>query len=44
VAGFLGVVSLVIVGLGYLVPLALIAAAVWFGVRWIRARTPQPEV
>lgn len=42
VDGFLGVVFVVVVGLGYLVPIAAIGAAVWFGRRrWIRAR-PTP--
>jgi hypothetical protein len=38
VAGFLGVISLVIVGLGYVVPLAAIGGGVWLGYRKIRAR------
>jgi uncharacterized protein DUF4349 len=39
VDGFLGVLYATVVGLGYLVPIALIAAAVWFGVRRLRVAT-----
>jgi hypothetical protein len=38
VNGFLGVVYATVVGLGYLVPIALICLAVWFGVRRVRVR------
>jgi len=37
-AGFLGVVYAVVVGLGYLIPALAIAAAAWFGYRRLRAR------
>ncbi|MEW6059919.1 MAG: DUF4349 domain-containing protein [Actinomycetota bacterium] len=37
-AGFLGVVFAVVVGLGYLVPALAIAAAAWFGYRRLRPR------
>jgi Domain of unknown function (DUF4349) len=41
VNGFVGVVYVTVVGLGYLVPIALICLAVWFGVRRARpAATP----
>jgi hypothetical protein len=36
--GFLGVVYSVVVGLGYLVPIAVIAAVAWFGYRRLRPR------
>lgn len=39
VEGFLSIVALVIVGLGYLIPLALVAAVAWFVVRRLTART-----
>jgi hypothetical protein len=39
VDGFLGVVFVVVVGLGYLVPVGAVGAATWFALRrWIRAR------
>lgn len=39
VDGFLGVVFVVVVGLGYLVPIAALGAVAWFALRrWIRAR------
>lgn len=38
VDGFLGVVYVVVVGLGYLIPLAALAGAVWLGVRRWRPR------
>jgi hypothetical protein len=38
VSGFLGVISLVIVGLGYVLPLAAIGGGVWLGYRKIRSR------
>jgi hypothetical protein len=39
VDGFLGVVFVVVVGLGYLVPIAALAAAAWFARRrWVRTR------
>jgi hypothetical protein len=38
VAGFVGVVAGVIVGLGYLLPILAIAAVVWFAVRSVRRR------
>lgn len=41
-AGFLGVVSMVIVGLGYLVPLSLLAGALWLAVRRLRSRAVPP--
>ena len=36
--GFLRVIGAVIVGLGYLIPLALIALGVWFAVTLVRRR------
>jgi hypothetical protein len=39
VDGFLGVLYATVVGLGYLVPIALIALAVWFAVRRMRPAT-----
>jgi len=38
-AGSLSILSMVIVGLGYLIPLSLIAAVAWFVVRRLTART-----
>jgi hypothetical protein len=38
VDGFLGVVYAVIVGLGYLIPLSLLALLIWLGFRWTRNR------
>jgi hypothetical protein len=38
VAGFLGVISLVIVGLGYVIPLAAIGGCVWLVYRRVKAR------
>lgn len=38
-AGFLSIVSLVIVGLGYLIPISLLALAAWFVVRRLTTRT-----
>lgn len=37
--GFLGVLYATVVGLGYLIPIALICAAVWFAVRRLRPAT-----
>jgi hypothetical protein len=42
-AGFLGVLSAVIVGLGYLVPLALLALAGWAVARRVLRARPAPE-
>jgi hypothetical protein len=42
--GFLTILSLVIVGLGYLIPLALVAAVAWFVVRRLTAGTAKTEV
>ncbi|MEX0832812.1 MAG: DUF4349 domain-containing protein [Actinomycetota bacterium] len=39
IAGFLGVIYAVVVGLGYLIPLAAVAAIGWFGYRKVRAHT-----
>lgn len=39
ISGFLGVISFVIVGLGYVVPLAAIGGAGWLGYRKVRSRT-----
>ena len=38
IAGFFGVVATVLVGLGYLVPIAVVAAVIWFVVRLVRRR------
>jgi hypothetical protein len=38
VNGFLGVIFAVVVGLGYLVPLAALAAVIWLGYRRLRPR------
>jgi hypothetical protein len=43
-AGFLSVVSAVIVGLGYLVPLGLIALAGWAVFRRVARVRPAPAV
>jgi hypothetical protein len=42
-AGFLGVVFAVVVGLGYLIPALAIAAAAWLGYRWLRPRLAAPK-
>lgn len=39
VDGFLGVLYATVVGLGYLIPIAIIAVAVWFAVRRVRPAT-----
>ncbi|MEX1046573.1 MAG: DUF4349 domain-containing protein [Actinomycetota bacterium] len=39
IAGFLGVIYAVVVGLGYLIPLAAVAAIGWFGYQKVRAHT-----
>ena len=39
VNGFLGVLYATVVGLGYLVPVALICLAVWFAIRRVRPAT-----
>jgi hypothetical protein len=39
VDGFLGVLYATVVGLGYLIPVAVIAAAIWFAVRRVRPAT-----
>lgn len=39
IAGFLGVIYAVVVGLGYLIPLAAVAAIGWFGYQRVRAHT-----
>ena len=36
--GFIGVVSAVVVGLGYLVPISILLALVWLGLRRLRPR------
>ena len=38
IAGFIGVIAGVVVGLGYLIPILVIAAAVWFAVVMLRRR------
>ncbi|MEX2421465.1 MAG: DUF4349 domain-containing protein, partial [Actinomycetota bacterium] len=38
VAGFVGVIAAIVVGIGYLIPLALIGLAVWFVVSRVRRR------
>lgn len=38
-AGALDVIAAIVVGLGYLVPIALVVALMWLGVRTVRART-----
>lgn len=38
-AGALDVIAAIIVGLGYLLPIAVVLALIWLGVRGIRART-----
>jgi hypothetical protein len=43
VAGFLGVLVVVLVGLGYLIPVAVLALIVWLAVRWIRGRGRRAE-
>jgi len=40
-AGFVGVIAAIIVGLGYLIPIALLAALVWFAT--IRVRRQRPD-
>ena len=37
-AGFVGVIAGVVIGLGYLIPVALLAALVWFVVVRVRRR------
>ncbi len=38
IAGFIGVIAGVVIGLGYLIPILVIAAAVWFAVVLLRRR------
>lgn len=38
-AGALDVIAAIVVGLGYLIPIALVLALMWVGVRTVRART-----
>ena len=38
VAGFVGVVAAIVVGIGYLIPLALLGLAIWFVVSLVRRR------
>jgi hypothetical protein len=38
VAGFVGVIAAVVIGLGYLIPLAILALFVWLGVMLVRRR------
>ena len=38
IAGFVGVIAGVVIGLGYLIPIALLAALVWFVVAQVRRR------
>jgi hypothetical protein len=38
VAGFLGVLVAIVVGLGYLIPIAVLGLIVWFAIRRIRRR------
>jgi hypothetical protein len=38
IAGFFGVIAAVVIGLGYLIPLAILALLVWFVVRLARRR------
>jgi hypothetical protein len=42
VAGFVGVIAAVVIGLGYLIPIALLAALVWFV--WTRIRVRRRAV
>lgn len=43
-AGFLSIVSLVIVGLGYLIPISLLALVAWFVVKRLTTRTAKAGV
>jgi Domain of unknown function (DUF4349) len=38
IAGFIGVIAGVVIGLGYLIPILVVATAVWFAVRLVRRR------
>jgi hypothetical protein len=42
VAGFVGVIAGVVIGLGYLIPIALLAALVWFVIVQVRRRRAAP--
>ena len=37
-AGFLGVIYAIVIGLGYLIPIAIVAGLAWLGVRSVRTR------